>query len=114
MTTASCHIRVDAQYIETTRAASNTKKSQIRGTSGITGPRAVPQGVPLWFFFPSARGDSRPGPHQREGDDVADRGHVGEEHHQAVDPQPHAAGGRHAATDRLQEVLVDGMVSHSL
>src|SRR5712691_12081273 len=44
-----------------------------------------------------------------EQDDVADRGLVGEDGDQPVDPEAHAPGGRKAIFERGEEVLVHGM-----
>jgi cyclophilin family peptidyl-prolyl cis-trans isomerase/HEAT repeat protein len=46
-------------------------------------------------------------PHLREQQHLLDRGIVGEQHHQAVQADADATGGRHAVLQRAQEVLVD-------
>ncbi len=46
-------------------------------------------------------------PHQREGDDVADRRLAGERHHQAIHAQAEACGRRHAVLERDDVVLVE-------
>src|SRR3954452_7160263 len=43
----------------------------------------------------------------REGDDLADRGQPGKDHHQPVDADPEAAGRRHAVFQRLEEIGVE-------
>src|SRR4051794_23105762 len=45
-------------------------------------------------------------PHRREEDDLADRALPGHQHHEAVDPEPDAAGRRHAVLERGEERLV--------
>src|SRR5690554_1828695 len=47
--------------------------------------------------------------HGGEQDDVADRGLVGQQHHQAVHPDPDAAGRRHAVLQRPDVVFVVGL-----
>src|SRR5512139_2351058 len=64
----------------------------------------------LSAYWPMAA-DSALAPHLREQDDVADRGRVGQQHHQAVDPDAAAAGGRQAVFERADEV---GVVVHRL
>ena len=49
--------------------------------------------------------------HCREQQDVADGSGVGEEHDQTVDAHAHAARGRHAVLERVDEVLEIGRAS---
>jgi hypothetical protein len=54
------------------------------------------------------RGRASPPSHQREQDHVADRHRlIGQQHHQAVDAEPHPARRRHADLERVDEVRVE-------
>src|SRR3989338_9380982 len=56
--------------------------------------------------FPSISGRASLGPHLREEDDVADRGLIREQHHEAVNADPLARRRRHSIFQRAQEILV--------
>ncbi len=55
------------------------------------------------------QGSRRSVAHRGKQDDLADRVASRQQHDQAVDPQAHAAGGRHALLQRLDEALVEGL-----
>ena len=58
---------------------------------------------------PNARLRDSGVPKRGEQNDLADRAPAGEDHHQAVQPQTEAAGGRHPVLERSDEVLVEGL-----